>query len=75
MGREQEALGPAALGLKSSSASELFVTVVIATGLAREPVQQAPDSREQWEKREDLEGGAVEDLEGGVVCDQCLAFL
>lgn len=45
MEREEEALGPEALGLKSS-ASELFVTVVIATSLASEPVLQAPDSKE-----------------------------
>ena len=66
--REEEALGPAALGLKSSSASELFVTVVIETSLASEPVLQALGSREGRAVGKDRRFG------GGVFCDQCLVF-
>lgn len=53
--KEEETLGLAALGLKSA-ASELFVTVVIATSLASEPVLQAPDSRERRAVGEDRFG-------------------
>lgn len=68
MEREEEALGPEALGLKSS-ASELFVTVVIATSLQGSQCCKLLTVRRggQWEK--------TEDLEEGVVCDQRLTFL
>lgn len=46
VGSKEEAIGSAALGLKSLSASELFVTVAIATGLASKPVLLALGSRE-----------------------------
>lgn len=65
-------IGPAALELKSSSASELFVTVVIATSLASEPVLQAPGSREGRAVGEDRRFGR---RGGGGICDQHFTFL